>query len=50
MPSSLRARITGAEVEPSVPRLVIGAGGRDGETMSLAELLERRLEAGANWP
>jgi hypothetical protein len=50
VPSSLRARFTGAEVEPSTPRLVIGAGGRDGETMSLAELLERRLEAGADWP
>lgn len=50
VPSSLRARFTGADVEPSTPRLVIGAGGRDGETMPLAELLERRLEAGADWP
>jgi hypothetical protein len=50
VPSSLRARFTGAEVEPSTPRLVIGAGGRDGETMPLAELLERRLEAGVDWP
>jgi hypothetical protein len=50
VPSSLRARLTGADVEPSTPRLVIGAGGRDGETMPLAELLERRLEAGADWP
>jgi hypothetical protein len=50
VPSSLRARFTGAEVEPSTPRLVIGAGGRDGETMPLAQLLERRLEAGVSWP
>ena len=50
VPSSLRARFTGADVEPSTPRPVIGAGGRDGETMPLAELLERRLEAGADWP
>ncbi|HEY7272391.1 MAG TPA: hypothetical protein VH502_06625 [Actinoplanes sp.] len=50
VPSSLRARFTGAEVEPSMPRLLIGAGGRDGETMPLATLLERRLEAGVNWP
>ena len=50
VPSSLRARFTGADVEPSTPRLVIGAGGRDGETMPLAELLERRLEAGVDWP
>jgi hypothetical protein len=50
VPPSLRARFTGAEVEPSTPRLLIGAGGRDGETMSLAQLLERRLEAGVSWP
>jgi hypothetical protein len=50
VPSSLRARFTGAHVEPSMPRLLIGAGGRDGETMPLAQLLERRLEAGVNWP
>jgi hypothetical protein len=50
VPSSLRARFTGAEVEPSMPRLVIGAGGGDGETMPLAQLLERRLEAGVTWP
>jgi hypothetical protein len=50
VPSSWRARLTGAVVEPSVPRLVIGAGGGDGETMSLAELLERRLDAGVTWP
>ena len=50
VPSSLRARFTGADVEPTTPRLVIGAGGRDGETMPLAQLLERRLEAGVSWP
>jgi hypothetical protein len=50
VPSSLRARFIGAEVEPSTPRLMIGAGGRDGETMPLAQLLERRLEAGVTWP
>jgi hypothetical protein len=50
VPSSLRARFTGADVEPSTPRLVIGAGGRDGETMPLAQLLQRRLDAGVTWP
>jgi hypothetical protein len=50
VPSSLRARFTGAEVEPSPPRLVVGAGGGDGETMPLAQLLQRRLDAGVNWP
>lgn len=50
VPSSLLARVTGAEVSPSAPRLIVGAGGGDGETMALAELLRRRLEAGAVWP
>ena len=50
VPPSVRARLTGAVVEPSVPRLVIGAGGGDGETMPLAELLQRRLDAGVSWP
>ena len=50
VPSSLRARLTGAALEPSTPRLVIGAGGGDGETMPLEQLLRRRLDAGADWP
>jgi hypothetical protein len=50
VPSSLRARFTGAEVPPSTPRLVVGAGGGDGETVPLAQLLQRRLDAGATWP
>ncbi|AGZ44627.1 hypothetical protein [Actinoplanes friuliensis] len=50
VPSSLRARFTGAEVSPSTPRLIVGAGGGDGETMPLAQLLQRRLDAGAVWP
>jgi hypothetical protein len=50
VPSSLRSRLRGAEVQPSEPRLVIGAGGGDGETMPLARLLQRRLDAGADWP
>ena len=50
VPPSLRARFTGADIAPSVPRLVVGAGGGDGETLPLAQLLQRRLEAGADWP
>jgi hypothetical protein len=46
VPDSLRARLTGAVVRPAAPRLVIGEGGRDGERISLSELLERRLEHG----
>jgi hypothetical protein len=46
VPGSLRARLTGVAVAPARPRLVIGEGGRDGERISLAELLDRRLAAG----
>ena len=47
---SLRARFTGADVAPSLPRLIVGAGGGDGETVPLAQLLDRRLDAGVSWP
>lgn len=48
--ASLRARFTGADLTPSVPRLIVGAGGGDGETLPLARLLDRRLDAGVSWP
>ncbi|WP_430780040.1 hypothetical protein [Actinoplanes sp. G11-F43] len=47
---SLRARFAGADLSPSVARLVIGAGGRDGESIPLPTLLEQRLAAGEHWP
>ena len=50
VPSSLRARLTGADLQPSIPRLVVGAGGGDGETIPLAQLLQRRLDLGVSWP
>lgn len=50
VPASLRARFAGADLSPSRPRLVVGAGGGDGEPMPLRQLLDRRLEAGARWP
>lgn len=40
----LRARLTGADPEPSQAPLVVGRGGRDGETFELDELLQMRLE------
>jgi hypothetical protein len=49
-PASLTARITGVVVHPSDPPLIVGAGGRDGESMPIAELLAARLEAGADFP
>ena len=50
VPPSVRARFTGADIAPSAPRLVVGAGGGDGETLPLAQLLQRRLDAGVDWP
>ncbi|HYN95712.1 MAG TPA: hypothetical protein VES42_17855, partial [Pilimelia sp.] len=50
VPASLRARLTGARVAASDPPLVVGQGGRDGESMPLRELLRQRLAAGDEWP
>jgi hypothetical protein len=50
VPPSLRARLAGASLEPQRPKLVVGEGGRDGESMPLAELLRQRLDAGDRWP
>ena len=41
---SALARFTGVKVMPSPPTLVIGRGGRDGETGDLADFLSRALE------
>ena len=49
VPASFTARFTGVQVPPADPPLVIGAGGRDGESIPLPELLALRLEAGAHW-
>jgi len=46
VPSGLRARLTGARLEPSDPPLVAGRGGRDGHAMALDALLRQRLDAG----
>lgn len=47
---SLRARFAGADLSPSAARMIVGAGGGDGEPIPLATLLERRLAAGDRWP
>ncbi|MGN9777399.1 hypothetical protein ACTMS0_16780 [Micromonospora sp. H33] len=46
VPGGLRARLFGADPQPSPPPLVIGAGGRDGESIPLRTLLARRLADG----
>ena len=50
VPNSIRARLAGADVRPKAPPLVIGEGGRDGESIALQELLRRRLDAGPAGP
>ncbi len=44
VPGGLRARLFGANPQPSPAPLVVGAGGRDGESVPLRTLLRRRLE------
>jgi hypothetical protein len=50
VPGGLRARLRGVALKPSDPPLVIGAGGRDGESIPLPDLLALRLSAGDDWP
>jgi hypothetical protein len=46
VPGGLRERFTGVKLMPSPPPLVIGRGGKDGESGDLADFLKWRLEAG----
>ncbi len=46
VPGGFKERFTGVELRASAPPLVVGRGGRDGESGDMAEFLQRRLEAG----
>jgi hypothetical protein len=46
VPGGLRERFTGVKLQPSAPPLVIGKGGKDGESGDLIDFLNRRLAAG----
>jgi hypothetical protein len=46
VPGGLKERIRGVRLTPSPPPLVVGQGGRDGETGDLADFLTWRLAAG----
>jgi hypothetical protein len=46
VPGGLKERLRGVKLQPSPPPLIVGKGGRDGETGDLAEFLQRRLEQG----
>ncbi|MFE9917277.1 hypothetical protein ACFYPG_19200 [Micromonospora sp. NPDC005553] len=50
VPGGLRARLFGADPEPSPAPLVVGAGGRDGESIPLRTLLTRLLDDGPAGP
>lgn len=46
VPGGLRERVSRVKLQPSPPPLVVGRGGRDGESGSLVDFLRWRLEAG----
>jgi hypothetical protein len=46
VPTSLRARLVGVHLTPHDPPLNVGRGAGDGESISLSELLDRRLKSG----
>ena len=50
VPRTLRARLLGADPQPSPAPLVVGEGGRDGESVPLRVLLQRRLGADGTGP
>ncbi len=50
LPTSPLAALTGTRIEPSDPPLELGRGGRDGESMPIADALAGRLAAGDAWP
>lgn len=48
-PGGLAARIKGVTLEPAEPPLELGKGGRDGESLPLADALAKRLAGGNEW-
>jgi hypothetical protein len=46
----VRARFRGVTLKPSDPPLIVGAGGKDGESIPLPDLLALRLSARDDWP
>jgi len=46
VPGGLRERLTGVKLTPTPPPLIVGKGGRDGESGDLAEFLKWRLARG----
>jgi hypothetical protein len=46
VPGGLKERFRGVKLKASPPPLIVGKGGRDGETGDLSEFLQRRLAQG----
>jgi len=46
VPPSATGWLTGVTPQPQAPRLIVGEGARDGESIPLAKLLEQRLTRG----
>jgi hypothetical protein len=46
VPGGLRERLSGVKLKPTPPPLIVGKGGRDGESGDIADFLRWRLEAG----
>ena len=46
VPDRVTALVTGVRPEPERPRMIIGEGGRDGESIPLRQLLSRILDEG----
>jgi hypothetical protein len=46
VPGGLRERFSGVKLKSSPPPLIVGKGGRDGDTGDLADFLKLRLAAG----
>jgi hypothetical protein len=46
VPGGLRERLSGVKLKPAPPPLIVGKGGRDGESGDLSDFLKWRLEAG----
>lgn len=45
VPGGLRERLSGVKLSPTPPPLIVGRGGRDGESGDLADFLAWRLES-----
>lgn len=49
VPASLTSMLRGAPLTPSEPPLILGKGGRDGQSIALTEAIDKRLAAANDW-